>query len=60
MLCKFVFQIDWLGNGRKEIWAAGGDKAFLMVEPLYEIVIHLLEKYFVFYLKALVELLYFV
>jgi hypothetical protein len=29
VLYKFVFQIDWLGNGRKYA-AAGIDQAFLM------------------------------
>ena len=40
--------------------AVGGDRAFLMVIPLQEIVIHLLEKYFMLYLKTLIGLLYFV
>ena len=37
-------------EGRK-CAVAGGDQAFLMVVSLSEIVIHLLEKYFMLYLK---------
>jgi len=51
--------IRWVMEGRKHA-AAGGDQTFLMVVPLKEIVIHLLEKYFVLYLKPLTGLLYFV
>jgi len=29
VLYNFVFQIDWLGNGRKETFGSGGDQAFL-------------------------------
>jgi len=63
VLYNFVFQIDWLGNGRKEgrkYAAVRGDQAVLVVVPLQEIVFHLLEKNFVLYLTILIGLLYFV
>jgi hypothetical protein len=42
--------IGWIKESTK-CAAAGGDKAFHMIDPLEENVIHLLEKYFVLYLK---------
>ena len=51
--------IGWVVEGGKYA-AVRGDQPVLMVVPLQETEIHLLEKYFVLYLKTLIGLLYFV